>query len=1456
MATFGDLVSGRLRRSVIDPETGMAVVTSAPTGEVRQRADLLPIGRDDSGALVPAVPKALFDVIDAARFPGQVARGEKQVFDPTTGHVSDEALGAANGIAGLAMTGSLPFSAPKGAVRSFGGAAAKDDPLAALEAALVDIKPEPARAGPRLLDPNAKSWDLYHGSEPGSDFARFDPTKAGNPGERAVFFAPSAETASDYAGRPKAGAEAGARVFRATVEPGRTGVFDLSRLAETDPAFNARARELTVRDSGAAHGQTFDTYMDGFRASREQDRAIAAQAAEMGYEIGPDAASRLSHGHGHIGAAIERARAQGLDTAILRGLAEHGGDDQVVALTPGRVRSAYAPDELLYSGGPAGAAPGAAAAAAGMQASDSSRSSSGAKMAGLFDDVPDVPNASGNASVRVTKPAPAGLFDDVPDAKASDSSALSRAGSVAGDMAQSAGAGIIRGAAGMLDLPQNLYGLADHWIGEGVKRGFRAVGRAPQSDLGVDTRSQSLIPSPADLPKPGETAIRGLEAATGKLYEPQTRAGKFAQAAAEFVPGAGKRLGDVVAYGVLPGLASEGAGQLTEGSSSEMPARIGAAILTTLGGAAFRTAGRAEAQVARRTQGATAEQVDQAEALFREAAERGLPLTRANALDAVTKGVTSLGDLQRVVEGSGGLRGFFAPTADGVKREGQGVLDTIAPPVTQPAVLGGEVRDAARAAVAQTPQGQAVARAQDAVGPRVTPEEAGQAIQPALQRVYDRREGMRAALGEADYAAARNAPEGVGVERQVTVERPGEPVVTYPQGRPQFTDAAPRPLEAFQRPVAEAADAGPESLARFVARNGGLRLDGDVTATDLHRFNIPGLGNVARSGGKGIDDFWRESLIEHGYLKPDADGGAARDITSELLRKLQNEQRGLPSYPIGAERGGAGRSVSRQADEYAEALSTAEARLDQDLRAAGVPPESLHPDVRSRTLGAIMRGEEADPLAAYGRVVDGMREPPAPYVKSTTVAEQIPDVRFGQANPQAVVDHIDEALRTAKGPAAKALGDARKTLFMPGGRELDLSVEGLHNARDAIGDLIAKAEPAAQRSLLGVRDRLDRALGAVPEYEHARSGFEAASRNLDPFAEGTVPGRIAARDKVTGRSTMAPEKVPEAIAEGPTPARQFNEVAPPEARQAMEGRLATQVLDAVTDRPGATSAESIRAALRQHEDLFRQYPAVRDRLQAVAAAHDGIEAVNRSPLGKIANRPDAQAAIEALFPTGAKGVSAEEVGQAVRGLARNNARAAQDLVRLHVGQVFEDATTRLQSGPNQAAGPRFSQALVGHPGEGPSVEAAIRALPGGEETWKGVRRLLDIFDAQGARQAIGSGTTFNNAIEADLKAGKPVAEAGSAVITGGIKLPGRIMDRIEQWRLGSGLDELAQLFTDPKMASTFRRLATQPSGSEGFWRIAGMALERGARGYGTTQRAKPEADPDWKPLQFTVRPRP
>lgn len=620
-----------LRRSVIDPETGAASLSAdalalAPDpDEVVSRGMILPLGRTRSGEtvlasqgpihaigkIVEGLPDAPQQAVDAVRFFGDVASGRKGVFDPATGHVSDEAMGAAGTAAGLAMTGSMPFAVPSGALRTFGGRAAATadhaaldraagmqasgaapdtiwrdtgwglgrdgaarfeipddaarlrphdgspattlgqaldhpalfeaypglrdvdvfhrpdlgsnaaanpsrnwvalnlsdpqalesllhegqhlvqrregfapgaspidpalalhpqvaevaalrqrlagrddpaalaladrtdqavrldayrtaagevearnvearramtpaeraatppwatqdvsterqwipagrgegvtgdgaqlklgetaaaDPLAALESGLAGLSLD-ARvpAGPARVDPGAPSWDLYHGSTGGPDFQRFDPNvgKAAGHSERgALFLTPDPDAASFYAGGTGAGAEAGPRVFRTTVDPGRTRVFDLPEMIEADPTLGDRARAALLGERGtpatAAETARADTLRNAYRedllASRAQDRDINRQLAEMG--LPPSASTGATYGHGYLGAVIQMAKEQGLDTAVIRGLAEHGGADQVVALTPNRVRSAYAPDQLLYSG--AGLGLGAAALA-------------------------------------------------------------------------------------------------------------------------------------------------------------------------------------------------------------------------------------------------------------------------------------------------------------------------------------------------------------------------------------------------------------------------------------------------------------------------------------------------------------------------------------------------------------------------------------------------------------------------------------------------------------------------------------------------------------------------------------------------------------------------------------------------------------------------------------------------------------------------------------------------------------------------------------------------------------------------------------------------------------------------------------------------------------------------------------------------------------------------------------
>lgn len=147
------------------------------------------------------------------------------------------------------------------------------------------------------------------------------------------------------------------------------------------------------------------------------------------------------------------------------------------------------------------------------------------------------------------------------------------------DMLKSAGSGVAQGAMDLVGLPgtiQNAFDsslskvtgdIASLWGGKGMP-----------------------APPPSPLSGAGLREIAAKASGGATEYKPQTTAGEYAQTAGEFVPGAialgggGGIMGNALKFGVAPGLASEGAGQLAEkyAPAAEPYARFGAALLTPM----------------------------------------------------------------------------------------------------------------------------------------------------------------------------------------------------------------------------------------------------------------------------------------------------------------------------------------------------------------------------------------------------------------------------------------------------------------------------------------------------------------------------------------------------------------------------------------------------------------------------------------------------------------------------------------------------------------------------------------------------------------------------------------------------------------------------------------------------------------------------------------------------------
>lgn len=155
----------------------------------------------------------------------------------------------------------------------------------------------------------------------------------------------------------------------------------------------------------------------------------------------------------------------------------------------------------------------------------------------------------------------------------------------AADMAKSFGTGLVKGGVGMLTLPQTLQQVGtkiNSKVGgpmldpEGLPaKGVRALADAlPAGGYGLSPMLRAMVGGQPTVTY--DKTIGAIEGATGPLYKPQTTAGEFAGTVGEFAAGGAGPGGMMrkAANVVLPAVASETAGQMTEGTQLEAPARL------------------------------------------------------------------------------------------------------------------------------------------------------------------------------------------------------------------------------------------------------------------------------------------------------------------------------------------------------------------------------------------------------------------------------------------------------------------------------------------------------------------------------------------------------------------------------------------------------------------------------------------------------------------------------------------------------------------------------------------------------------------------------------------------------------------------------------------------------------------------------------------------------------------
>lgn len=496
--------------------------------------------------------------------------------------------------------------------------------------------------------------------------------------------------------------------------------------------------------------------------------------------------------------------------------------------------------------------------------------------------------------------------------------------------------------------------------------------------------------------------------------------------------------------------------------------------------------------------------------------------------------------------------------------------------------------------------------------------------------------------------------------------------------------------------------------------------------------------------------------------------------------------------------------------------------------------QAVIPGAASETAGQLTKGTKAEPYARFGAglVGSGLTSlATRPGTTTRAIREQLPAGVTPQMVTQAEQLMQDAAQRGIQLAWPEALSqvaqrpvltntmrhlegapqtEAQMAEFFAGRpqaveqatrHELG-NVAPVNQAPSTIGPA---AGTAAEETINGVRQQINRV--ADPFYD------AASTVRLTPQEMGRVralPGYPEARDAVRNDPQLnryvqhLPEdsigflnEVKKYLDQSATNAR-----APVNAQQNMQ-RAAGYGNDATAVRGEAVNAYFGNPA-RNYETALNIEAQGRQQF---------LEPLLQGPLGKIAARDTTtKNAINALFPENPLPNSAQEITTAVGALVARNVRAARDLVRAHIESTFNATAKDLQSGANQAGGAKFRAKLIGNGQQAENLEAAVRALPNGDQIWPGFNRLLEVLEATGTRQNIGSRTAYNAELLKGQSASGVAGETAKAA-TNPLRGAQFLADRYERYRLGRNLNELANILTDPNSGNLLRAIARMPVGS-------------------------------------------
>lgn len=647
------------------------------------------------------------------------------------------------------------------------------------------------------------------------------------------------------------------------------------------------------------------------------------------------------------------------------------------------------------------------------------------------------------------------------------------------------------------------------------------------------------------------------------------------------------------------------------------------------------------------------------------------------------------------------------------------------------------------------------------------------------------------------------------------------PVVQAPQAASAPPAAAPTKDDAWSAfPVVSAPSSQPDqpSVASDVARGAG-------------RGAIEGSGSVLGIPG----DLWH--MLDRGYqwamtksgekmglLTPEQGealrapittaGGENIEMPADSSEKINNHLLGY-AKSLGADTSAPQTPWGQAAETVTSFLPSAAAmgagsakEIPKALLKYGVVPGAT-----SEAAGQLTQGTDAEPyarvagaiapatLGAMGSQIGRLGNPTAKALDGVTSqqmtrAQQLLDESRAAGAPLTSA----EAIQQATGSGTRASDIQRVVEQSPEGAAVmrpffaqrpgqveNLGRQTMGQVAPPIADPYAVA-PSVQQAATGIVGDADQARSAA-----VKPLYQSAASDTVPLPEmqsflGKVDGLISA-DKTGLISPKLVQFRNALIDDTGQPITEIEHL--DNARKYFRDEIAQPAIaqDAVPKQIGAKMGSLLSDLNGMMEQASPDFLVGKQRYQDIT--RNTIEPLQQSPVGQLAAAGGFEKQAQILFNSNPLPGSESAVATAVRDISTRNPAAAEQMVRMYLEKTFNEATQSNASGANQWGGPKFAAVAAGNPQQARNLQAAITALPNGQTRWAALQKSLDIFEAMGRRQPVGSQTEFNSQIAKALQGSGAIGDIAATAASPN-KWLGVASDVYKKYAFGKNTKALAQ----------------------------------------------------------------